>query len=143
MLKELRRWKELQVLGTRITDPKQMKGVISMRWRHTWKGIQHNRQAKSRLVASGFQDPRDRGWVETYSGTSEAGQVRITIVYGLSRGWRAAKADIKTAIIQMPAKDTVRLKMRLPDELPPKAKELGFESGAVHEQLKAIYAAVR
>ena len=59
-------------------------------WRRTWKGDGDERIAKSRLYAHGFQDKRDRGWMETYLGTADPGLVRVGMIYGLHKKMKAA-----------------------------------------------------
>lgn len=139
MLKELERWVELKVLSAEVPrSPGSRERFMTTRWRHTWKATEEGgRKAKSRLVARGFQDPRDPGWVETYSGTAEVGQFRTALIYALCQGWAGAKADVKTAFLQAEATDGLLL--RLPNELPPGADKLGFRPGAFHRQQKAVY----
>ena len=63
--------------------------------------------------------------------------MRVTLIYGLERQWKAAKVDVKTAFLQ--AKSDEELYLRMPSDLPPEARSLGFEAGGVYRQLKAVY----
>ena len=63
--------------------------------------------------------------------------MRLAIVYGLSRKWRAAKVDVRTAFLQTESQEELYLKM--PKDLPDEAKELGYEPGGVYPMLKAVY----
>jgi hypothetical protein len=138
MMKELESWKRHGVLGEKINPAG--KRFMTARWRRTWKGFGQDRKAKSRLVARGFQDPRDRGWVETYSGTSNPGQMHTSIVYALGRRWKAAKADVRTAFLQVPAAE--ELILQLPSDMPRQARKLGFEPGQFHRTKKAVYGTI-
>lgn len=138
-MSELRRYAELRVLGPRV---KHVTAAIRARlfpagWRRTWKGEGDHREPKSRLYARGNLDKRDKGWIETYSGTMDAGLMRLAMVYGLERRWGVAKGDVKTAFLQTDS--TSELCLRLPDDLPKEAILLGFEPGGVYPMLKAVY----
>jgi hypothetical protein len=138
-MNEFRRFHELGVLGPRV---KVVTAAIRARmfpagWRRTWKGEGDKREAKSRLYARGNLDKRDKGWIETYSGTMDAGLMRLTMVYGLVKGWRLAKGDVMTAFLQTDAKG--ELYLMLPDDLPDEAIELGYVPGGVYLMRKAVY----
>uniref|UniRef100_A0A0G4HUE7 Reverse transcriptase Ty1/copia-type domain-containing protein n=1 Tax=Chromera velia CCMP2878 TaxID=1169474 RepID=A0A0G4HUE7_9ALVE len=94
------------------------------------------RIAKSRLVARGFQDPRDAEILKTYSGTADAGLARVAFVWALSRGWEAAKVDVSTAFLQAPIEDGVWL--RLPHDLPVEVYP-GLRYGVFIKIVKAVY----
>ena len=114
---------------------------MSMRWRHTQKSLRGKRKRKSRLVARGFMDKRDRGWINTHSGTCDRGHLRIAIVFSLHRKLRAGKADVKTAFLQVDTKDPLVLK--LPSHLPEKVvSKLGLTPGGFYEQNKAVYGTI-
>ena len=138
-LKELNSYAEMGVLGPKVTKvtPHVLSRTFTAGWRRTWKGEGDERVAKSRLYARGFEDRRDRGWLETYSGTMDAGLMKTAMVYALSRGWRAAKVDVRTAFLQTKSRDELYLK--LPRDLPEGADELGFEPNGIYPQLKIVY----
>ena len=138
-LKELRSFFTNGALGPRITvvTPEIAKMTLTAGWRRTWKGEGDDRTAKSRLYVRGFQDRRDRGWIETYAGTADPGLERINHIYALYRRWKAAKVDIATAFLQ--AKSEANLNMRMPYDLPPEAIEFGYVPGGVYKMLKAVY----
>ncbi len=138
-MKELQSFFDNNALGGRVLEVNKdiIKKTMTAGWRRTWKGEGENRKAKSRLYVRGFQDKRERGWVETYSSTVDRGQLRIAMMYALHRGWNVAKADVSTAFLQAPAED--ELYLRMPNDLPAEAKKLGYEPGGLYRQLKAIY----
>jgi hypothetical protein len=138
-LKELRSFHSNGALGPRIINvtPDIMQKTFTAGWRRTWKGDADERTAKSRLYVRGFQDRRDRGWIETHAGTADPGLERISHIYALHRKWRAAKVDISTAFLQ--AESDAELYVRLPPDIPPEAAELGYVPGGIYRQLKAIY----
>jgi len=105
-MKELQSFFDLKVLGPRVRKitPHILHRTFTAGWRRTWKGEGDNRVAKSRLYAHGFQDTRDRGWMETYSGTADPGLMRVASIFGLSKGWRAAKLDVRIAFLQSESK---------------------------------------
>ncbi len=76
----------------------------------------------------------------TFSGTVNHGLWRVVLLYSLFRGWTAAFANVKTALLQVDAKDPLLL--QLPDQLPPSADKLGFEPGEVYVQKKAVYGTI-
>ena len=139
-LKELQSFYDLKVLSPLIqkVTPQIKEKTFSAGWRRTWKGEGDTREPKSRLYVRGFQEKRDRGWLETYSGTMNAGQMRLAIVYALHRRWKAAKTDIKTAFLQTVSDD--ELYVKLPLDISKTAQEkFGFVPGGVYRQLKAVY----
>ena len=118
-MRELKSFFDLHVLGPKLdtVPPDIAKKTMTAGWRRTWKGDGDSRVAKSRLFCRGFQDKRDLGWIETFSGTAEAGLARVALLSGLSRGWRAAKVDVKTAFLQTASDNELHL--RMPADLPP------------------------
>jgi hypothetical protein len=138
-LKELRSYVANKVLGPRVLNVTRdiSSKTFDAGWRRTWKGDGDTRVPKSRLYARGYQDKRDRGWIETYLGTPDEGHMRTAIIFSLLRKFKAAKADVKTAFLQTEADD--ELYLRMPSDLPPEALELGYVPGGVYRQLKAVY----
>ena len=72
-----------KVLGSRVQHVTKeiLQKSFTAGWRRTFKGEGTNRKAKSRLYVRGFEDKRDRGWVETFSGTADQGHMRTAILY--------------------------------------------------------------
>uniref|UniRef100_A0A0G4F0B1 Reverse transcriptase Ty1/copia-type domain-containing protein n=1 Tax=Chromera velia CCMP2878 TaxID=1169474 RepID=A0A0G4F0B1_9ALVE len=117
--KELARWcvcSVFDLFSQTLTPQPGVKG-ITLRWVRTWKLKEGKRVAKSRLIARGFQDPRDSELLKTYSGTADAGLARVAFVWALSWGWQAAKVDVSTAFLQAPIGEGV-WQLRLPNDLP-------------------------
>ena len=138
-LKELRSYAQWKVLGPRVTKvtPEIKAKTFTAGWRRTWKGEGVNREPKSRLYVRGFEDKRNMGWLETYSGTMIPGLMMLSLVYCLYRKWMLAKSDVKAAFLQTPSDEELYFKM--PNDLPPEALELGFEPGGVYPQQAAVY----
>ena len=138
-LKELRSFFENKVLGPKVKTVTEniKKKLFSAGWRRTWKGDGNSRVAKSRLFARGFEDKRDRGWLETYSGTMDHGLMKTAITFALNKKWKSYKADVKTAFLQTDSDEELYFKM--PQDLPVGAKDLGYEAGAVYLMKKAVY----
>uniref|UniRef100_A0A0G4HNT8 Integrase catalytic domain-containing protein n=1 Tax=Chromera velia CCMP2878 TaxID=1169474 RepID=A0A0G4HNT8_9ALVE len=136
--KELTRWCASSVfdLSSQTLSPQPGVKGITLRWVRTWKMKGGKRIAKSKLVARGFQDPRDAEILETYSGTADAGLARVAFVWALSRGWEAAKVDVLTAFLQAPIEDGVWL--RLPHDLPVEVYP-GLRCGVFIKIVKAVY----
>ena len=131
-LAELKKFHANKVLGPRMRNLTKeiLSKTFSAGWRRTFKGEGDNRKAKSRLFVRGFEDKRDRGWVETFSGTADQGHMRTAILYSLNRKFKAAKGDVEVAFLQTDAPD--KMYLRMPDDLPPEAAELGYEPGLRH-----------
>jgi hypothetical protein len=106
-------------------------------WRTTWKGDDQERVSKSRLYVKGFEDKRDPGWLETYSGIMDHGLMQVGLIYRLHRGWEAAIVDVKTAFLKADASH-IDLHIRTPADVPEEAKELGYEANGVYPMLKAV-----
>ncbi len=138
-LKELQSFYDLAALGSIVKHVTKdiARKTMTAGWRRTWKGTGNERSAKSRLFVRGYEDKRDQGWLETYSGTMNFALMLIALVYALVKGWRAAKVDVKTAFLQ--TESVSELYMRLPKDLPPGAAALGFVPGGVYPQKKAVY----
>uniref|UniRef100_A0A0G4H6C0 Reverse transcriptase Ty1/copia-type domain-containing protein n=1 Tax=Chromera velia CCMP2878 TaxID=1169474 RepID=A0A0G4H6C0_9ALVE len=94
------------------------------------------RVAKSRLMARGFQDSRDWGMLETYSGTGDPSLARVAFLWAVSYGLQAVKMDVSTAFLQAPIKDAVwlRLSSDLLVEVYP-----GLRAGVFVRIQKAVY----
>ena len=67
----------------------------------------------------GFEDKRDLGWVETYSGTMDPGMMHTAIIYALNRGFKAVKADVQSAFLKAESDD--ELYLRMPNDIPKEA----------------------
>ena len=140
-------------LGPKVTNvtPEILERTFTAGWRRTYKGDGDDRIAKSRLYARGFEDRRDRGWVETFSGTMNHGLMRLSLVFALFMRFRACQSDVKAAFLQTFLRNTTggtgkkdsdakpRLYFRTPKDLPPEAKELGYEPDTVYPILRALY----
>jgi transposase InsO family protein len=141
-MKELRSYAKWKVLGPKVTKVTRriLAKTFPAGWRRTWKGIGNSRVPKSRLYVQGFRDKRDMGWLETYSGTMDPGLMRLGLIYALVRKWRLAQSDVEAAFLQTPSDEELYLKM--PDDLPQEAIELGYEPKGVYPQLAAVYGRV-
>ena len=93
-MKELRSFRSNGALGSRISSPSKevLAKTLTASWRRTWKLQDEGagdgagrRVAKSRLYVRGFQDRRDRGWLETHAGTADPGLERIAYLYAFHR----------------------------------------------------------
>uniref|UniRef100_A0A0G4FTX5 Reverse transcriptase Ty1/copia-type domain-containing protein n=1 Tax=Chromera velia CCMP2878 TaxID=1169474 RepID=A0A0G4FTX5_9ALVE len=139
--KELARWALCGVfdLSSQTQHPRPGVKPITLRWVRTWKLKEEERVAKSRLVAKGFQDARDNGFLETFSGTASSSLSRAAFVWALSRGLQAAKADISTAFLQAPLDGkNGEVWLRLPSDLPVSVYP-GLRPGVCVRILKAVY----
>ena len=63
--------------------------------------------------------------------------MHMAIIYALNRGFKAVKADVQSAFLKAESDD--ELYLRMPNDIPKEAKELGYEQGGVYRQLKAVY----
>ena len=85
----------------------------------------------------GFKEAKDLGWLLTFSSTMEPGLMRLALLKGLIKKWKAAKGDVIAAILK--ADSDEELYIRLPKDLPEEAKAMGYEPGGISLQLKALY----
>eukprot|EP00820_Chromera_velia_P016100 Cvel_25807.t2-p1 / transcript=Cvel_25807.t2 / gene=Cvel_25807 / organism=Chromera_velia_CCMP2878 / gene_product=Copia protein, putative / transcript_product=Copia protein, putative / location=Cvel_scaffold2974:3247-4936(+) / protein_length=468 / sequence_SO=supercontig / SO=protein_coding / is_pseudo=false len=139
--KELARWALCGIfdLSSQTQHPRPGVKPITLRWVCTWKLKEEEQVAKSRLVAKGFQDARDNGFLETFSGTASSSLSRAAFVWALSRGLQAAKADISTAFLQAPLDGkNGEVSLRLPSDLPVSVYP-GLCPGVCVRILKAVY----
>uniref|UniRef100_A0A0G4FJH1 Integrase catalytic domain-containing protein n=1 Tax=Chromera velia CCMP2878 TaxID=1169474 RepID=A0A0G4FJH1_9ALVE len=115
----------------------KMKG-ITLRWVRTWKMKGGKRIAKSRLVARGFQDPRNQSVFETFSGTADSSLVRVALLFTVSMGWRGMKVDVATAFLQAPLDKSEAVWVKLPSDLPVDAYP-GLKAGCFVRIQRAVY----
>jgi hypothetical protein len=138
-LKEFMSYLKNKAIGAKVEKVTgRIKRLIqTAAYRRTWKGDGNNRRAKSRLYVHGFIDPRDKGWLNTYSGTMEPGLKHLALLKALAMKWKAAKGDVETAFLK--ALSDAELYIKLPKDLPKEVIKLGYEPGGVYPQLKALY----
>uniref|UniRef100_A0A0G4HSG5 Reverse transcriptase Ty1/copia-type domain-containing protein n=1 Tax=Chromera velia CCMP2878 TaxID=1169474 RepID=A0A0G4HSG5_9ALVE len=136
--KELARWCLCSVfdLSSQTLQTEQGVKAVSLRWVRTWKLKDGKRVAKSRLVVRGFQDSRNWGMLETYSGTADPSLARVAFLWAVFCGLQAVKMDVSTAFLQAPIKDAVWL--RLPSDLPVEVYP-GLRAGVFIRIQKAVY----
>jgi hypothetical protein len=86
-------------------------------------------------------DKRDRGWINTHSGTCNPGHYRIALMFALYKKLKAGKADVKTAFLQ--AKYNGGIVIKLPHRLPAKVVEdFKLAPGGCYPLLKAMYGTI-
>lgn len=97
--RELENWKRLKVFEI-VPFEDDMKNVISCTWVNTWKRTEGTTsQAKSRLVARGFED-LDADWLVTDSPTANKLNVRILLFWAAQNRYVPCSMDLKTAFLQ-------------------------------------------
>eukprot|EP00919_Chromeraceae_sp_WS-2016_P054725 GHVR01130149.1.p1 GENE.GHVR01130149.1~~GHVR01130149.1.p1 ORF type:complete len:220 (-),score=20.21 GHVR01130149.1:615-1274(-) len=133
MGKELNSFKENCVLSPLSTETQNSNTAIPAIWVLTWKLSGKIRKPKARLCVQGFKDVRTD--LQTYSGTPSVEHQRIACLYGVSRHWKLAYTDVKTA----PMKAESNVLVRLPKLLPPGDLAQGYIPGRVYSANKMIY----
>lgn len=126
---------ENDVLGPSVQPPAGVK-VCRTRFRRTFKTTQTlERVEKSRFLVCETNDTRN---VEISTEMPAAWIRRLLVVLSLSRKWKAATIDIKTAFLLVPLpKEHGDVYIRLPSHLPECIVEFGFIPNSVHKLNKS------
>lgn len=137
-LKEFSSLVENNVLGPEVMPNNLPAGARACRtrFRRTYKtSALLEVVPKSRFLVCETKDDRD---VPISTEMPAAWIRRLVVVIGLSRGWKAATIDIKTAflLVTLPPEHG-DVYVRLPNTLPRCVLELGYRPGAIHKLNKS------
>jgi hypothetical protein len=136
---DLKEWQSIidnNVLGPVTIDTLGQK-PCKTRFRRIVKTTARNEKVnKSRFLVCETHDPRE---VETATEMPGAWTRKMLTVLGLSRGWKPATIDIKTAflLVKLPD-DQPPIYIKLP-HLPKVIEDLGYRSGSVHKLNRSLY----
>ena len=111
MLAELKTWAKFGCISRK--SRRDAKNIIDCRWVLKWKWdfdavsvsdshkakAQTRRVIRARLTVRGFKD-LDKGFIDTYAGTSQRYSQRIICSEAVCNGWRLATTDISKAFLQ-------------------------------------------
>lgn len=121
-----------------MVEPPPGTKVCRTRFRRTYKtSATLETIPKSRFLVCETNDGRD---VEISTEMPSAWIRRLLVVLSLSKSWRAATIDIKTAFLLVPLPpEHGEVYIRLPNHLPECIIHTGFQPGNVHKLNKSLY----
>lgn len=129
-LKELLQIQKFQVLEP-INELPEGSIVIRTRIRRIWKKTLDGPVAKSRLIVQAYNDDRPVDPATRLLGGPER---RLVLAFGISKGYRGATADVRTAFLQVPYKEEVYV--RLPKDVP---IESGLVPNSIYRLRRSLY----
>lgn len=137
---DLKEWMSIidnNVLGPQSAPPEGVRPCRT-RFRRTYKtSATLEVIEKSRFLVCETNDKRD---VDISTEMPAAWIRRMLVVLGLSKGWRAATIDIKTAFLLVPLPpEHGDIYIRLPSHLPQCIVDLGYYPNATHKLNKSLY----
>lgn len=137
---DLKEWNSIlenDVLGPQTCPPEGVRPCRT-RFRRTLKTTAtHETVEKSRFLVCETKDTRP---VEITTEMPTSWMRRMIITIGLSRGWKAATVDVKTAFLLVPLPpEHGDIYVRLPSFLPQCIRDIGYEPKAVHKLKKSLY----